>query len=236
MYNTELPTHAELPTSRQLIRSTLIAAAVAGALLITIVLPAEYSIDPTGIGNVLGLKRMGEIKASLASEALSEAQASAASAPGAIAAVPPIFAPVPVPAPAVIAAAPAAVSQAGGVVALKQPLELPAAGKTDEVMLTLKPGQAAEVKLSMMKGAKVTYKWVVRGGGTVNFDTHGDSTKAPAVNYHGYGKGRQSTGDEGTLTAAFDGNHGWYWRNRSNEDAVLTLSTQGAYGAVKRVL
>ena len=234
MYNTELPTHAELPTSRQLIRSTLIAAAVAGALLITAILPAEYGIDPTGIGNALGLKRMGEIKASLAREALSEAQASIASAPGALAPVPPIPAPVPV--PAVIAVAPAAAPQAGGVTASKQPLELPAAGKTDEVMLTLKPGQAAEIKLSMLKGAKVTYKWVVRGGGTVNFDTHGDSTKAPAVNYHGYGKGRQSTGDEGTLTAAFDGNHGWYWRNRSNEDAVLTLSTQGAYSAVKRVL
>ena len=234
MYNTELPTHAELPTSRQLIRSTLIAAAVAGALLITAILPAEYGIDPTGIGNALGLKRMGEIKASLASEALSEAQASIASAPGALAPVPPIPAPVPV--PAVIAVAPAAAPQAGGVTASKQPLELPAADKTDEVMLTLKPGQAAEVKLSMLKGAKVTYKWVVRGGGTVNFDTHGDSTKAPAVNYHGYEKGRQSTGDEGTLTAAFDGNHGWYWRNRSNEDAVLTLSTQGAYSAVKRVL
>ena len=85
----------------------------------------------------------------------------------------------------------------------------------DELSLTLKPGQAAEVKLDMKKGAKVTYKWVVRGGGMVNFDTHGDSAIAPAVGYHGYGKGRQSTGDEGTLTAAFDGNHGWYWRNRS---------------------
>ena len=88
----------------------------------------------------------------------------------------------------------------------------------------------------MLKGAKVTYKWAVRGGGTVNFDTHGDSTIAPAVGYHGYGKGRQSTGDEGTLTAAFDGNHGWYWRNRSKEDAIVTLSTQGAYNAIKRVL
>lgn len=233
MYNTELPTRAELPTSRQLIRSTLIAAVVAGALLTTAVMPAEYGIDPTGIGNALGLKRMGEIKTSLASEAANESQAPTAPAPVAIAAVP---VPAPKTATLAVAAAPVAVPQAGVVAAPEQPPESQAAGKMDEVSVTLKPGQAAEVKLDMKKGAKVTYKWVVRGGGTVNFDTHGDSIKAPAVDYHGYGKGRQSTGDEGTLTAAFDGNHGWYWRNRSKEDAIVTLSTKGAYNAIKRVL
>jgi hypothetical protein len=59
----------ELPSSRTLLRSTLLALAVAAALLVTVVLPAEYAIDPTGIGRVLGLTRMGEIKVSLAREA-----------------------------------------------------------------------------------------------------------------------------------------------------------------------
>lgn len=55
----------ELPSSAQLIRSTAIAAASAVAILVTVVLPAEYNIDPTGIGGVLGLSEMGRSKPSL---------------------------------------------------------------------------------------------------------------------------------------------------------------------------
>jgi hypothetical protein len=45
----------EPPSRAKLIRATLIAAVVAGVLLITIVLPAEYGIDPLGTGEALGL-------------------------------------------------------------------------------------------------------------------------------------------------------------------------------------
>ena len=69
MYNTDMPSRAELPSSAQLLRSTLIAAGVAAALLVTVVLPAEYNIDPTGAGRALGLTEMGEIKTQLAREA-----------------------------------------------------------------------------------------------------------------------------------------------------------------------
>ncbi len=69
MFNAEKPSLNELPTSAQLIRSTAIAAASAVAILVTVVLPAEYDIDPTGIGGVLGLAEMGEIKSQLAAEA-----------------------------------------------------------------------------------------------------------------------------------------------------------------------
>jgi hypothetical protein len=226
MYNTDLPTRAELPSSRQLLRSTLIAAATAGVLLVTVVMPAEYGIDPTGIGSVLGLKRMGEIKTSLAAEASSPPQASPA---------PAAQAPAPAPAPApVVASTPAAAAPSTQAVASTAP-QAAAAGKSDEVSLTLKPGQAAEIKLDMRKGAKVAYRWTVRGG-HVNFDTHGDPIAPKTGAYHGYGKGRQATRDEGVLQAAFDGKHGWYWRNRSQEDATVTLSTQGDYTAIQRVL
>ena len=69
MYNTDLPTRAELPSTGKLLRSTLLAAVIAIALLVTVVLPAEYAIDPTGAGRLLGLTEMGEIKAQLAEEA-----------------------------------------------------------------------------------------------------------------------------------------------------------------------
>ena len=214
MYNTELPTRAELPTSRQLIRSTVIAVVTAGVLLTTTVLPAEFGIDPTGIGSALGLKKMGEIKTALAREAAGEAQRS--------------------PPPA--DAAPSAATTTPKTEAAASPAPTPEpAGKSDEVTVSLKPGQAAEVKLDMRKGAKVSYEWTVRGG-AVNVDAHGDPVNPPAGFYHGYGKGRQMSKDKGVLQAAFDGKHGWYWRNRSSSAVTLTLSTQGQYTAIKRVL
>ena len=64
-----LPERAELPTNHQLNRATLLAIGVAGAILVTTVLPAEYGIDPTGIGGVLGLTEMGAMKSGAARSA-----------------------------------------------------------------------------------------------------------------------------------------------------------------------
>jgi hypothetical protein len=44
--------HASTP---QLLKATTLTLAAAGAILLTTVLPAEYGIDPTGIGEALGL-------------------------------------------------------------------------------------------------------------------------------------------------------------------------------------
>jgi hypothetical protein len=73
MYNSNIPTDTEVPSTAKLIKSTILAAITAGVLLVTFVMPAEYGIDPTGIGNAIGLKRMGEIKTSLAEEAAQDA-------------------------------------------------------------------------------------------------------------------------------------------------------------------
>lgn len=207
MYNTDLPKRAELPSARQLLRSTVIAAAVAIGLLVTIVLPSEYGIDSTGVGRALGLTQMGEIKRALASEASKS--------------------PTSPPAPA--AQQPATRSS-------EAPVK-PAApsGQTHTMTVRLKPGQAAEIKLSMSKGATVRYEWTAQGG-PVNYDTHGDPASAPKGFYHGYGKGRNSGGDKGTLEAAFDGTHGWFWRNRSAAEVTVKLQTTGDYAQIKRVL
>ena len=71
------PPDALAPTSRQLIRSTILAVAVAALLLVTCVLPAEYGVDPTGVGRLLGLTQMGEVKMALAEEAANNAAAEA---------------------------------------------------------------------------------------------------------------------------------------------------------------
>jgi hypothetical protein len=46
-----------LPSTRQLWRATGLAVTAATVLLFTIILPAEYGIDPTGAGRALGLLR-----------------------------------------------------------------------------------------------------------------------------------------------------------------------------------
>lgn len=73
MYNSETPTRAELPSSKQLLRSTILAAVSAVVLLVAVVLPAEYGVDPTGIGRVLRMTEMGDIKQQLAAEAEADA-------------------------------------------------------------------------------------------------------------------------------------------------------------------
>ena len=74
MYNTHKPLENDLPTSSQLLKSTMVAIGVGCALLILVVLPAEYGTDPTGVGELLGLKKMGEIKTRLKQDFLKENQ------------------------------------------------------------------------------------------------------------------------------------------------------------------
>lgn len=213
MYNTDLPTRAELPGTAQLVRSTVVAALVAGALLITVILPAEYGVDPTGAGRALGLTAMGEVKLALAREA--QAGEAAAGAP----------------VPASGAAAPSAAATPVSA----EPATPAMTTREHTVTVTLKPGEAAEIKLTMQKDASVDYRWITDGAG-VNYDTHGDPVGAPKNFYHGYGKGRNETAQAGTLQAAFDGKHGWFWRNRSTGAVTITLKTSGAYGLIERVL
>ena len=74
------PAPAEPPSAGRLLRSTAIAVVVAAFILATVVLPAEYGVDPTGLGRVLGLTQMGEVKARLAAEAAADAAADAQAA------------------------------------------------------------------------------------------------------------------------------------------------------------
>jgi len=72
MFNTHNPPENDLPTSSQLLKSTMVAIGVGCTLLILVILPAEYGTDPTGVGELLGLKKMGEIKTRLKEDSLKE--------------------------------------------------------------------------------------------------------------------------------------------------------------------
>ena len=210
MYNANKPDASELPSTRRLLRSTGIAVVVASALLVTVVLPAEYGVDPTGVGSLLGLAEMGRIKMQLAAEAEAEEAAS-------------------VPAPA---ASPTSSTPTAPVATTPAAATSPAtAVRNDVTVLTLAPDEGAEIKLVMEDGARVRYAWS-SSGGRINFDIHADR---PGTAYHGYGKG-SSQREQGELVAAFTGSHGWFWRNRSGAPVTITLRTEGSYSEVKRVV
>jgi hypothetical protein len=221
MYNSDTPLRAELPSSRQLLRSTILAAISALILLVAVVLPAEYGIDPTGVGRVLRLTEMGEVKQQLAAEAAADAPAAAPAAQSPAtatsglattsAAEPPVK--------AAVAEAPKEPAQAAA----------PKMAWRDEIPVILTPGEGTEIKLKMTQGAKAQYAWVVEGG-TVNFDTHGDAL-LKSISYE---KGRGVSSKEGVREAAFTGNHGWYWRNRGQTNVKLILRTRGDYTDIKR--
>ncbi len=211
MYNTETPKDINLPSSARLIKSTVLALVSAGVVLVTCVLPAEYAIDPTGIGKVLGLTKMGEIKHSLATE---NANTNTQNTNDVI--VQTMESTIIVPAASI------------------EPIQPTIANRKDSITVDLEPDQATEVKLSMSKGATVRYEWTTDGGG-LNYDTHGDTPDGPKDFYHGYGKGRNETKQNGNLTAAFDGNHGWYWRNRTESPVKVVLNVEGQYSDIKKM-
>ncbi|MFT6387004.1 MAG: hypothetical protein ACJAUP_000374 [Cellvibrionaceae bacterium] len=222
MYNTNIPSDRELPSTSKLIKSTVIALVVAGVLLVAVVMPSEYGIDPTGLGEISGLKRMGEIKVSLAKEAETAVEKSAKTTrfEVTIADAEPTTAVAEVEEPVVEALPPA-------------PAVIPnnKAYQHHEITFSLAPDEGTEVKVTMAKGAKVDYIWETNGGKS-NFDVHGDSKKLK-ISYHPYYKGSDSK-REGTLEAAFDGGHGWFWRNRTNNTLTITIKTTGEYTGIKR--
>ena len=203
MFNAERPAPSDLPSTGRLLKSTGIAAVIASALLVTTVLPAEYGVDPTGVGSLLGLTEMGRIKMQLAEEAKADAAAETAGSSA-------VAAPAVQPTPA--------------------PSALQAQAWADTTTVNLAPDDGYEVKLVMEKGATARFEWFTNGP-KVNYDTHGDGA---GINYHGYGKGTNVDRQEGELTAAFTGSHGWFWRNRSGQPVTITLRTSGDYTDMKQ--
>ncbi len=104
----------------------------------------------------------------------------------------------------------------------------------DSMAITLQPSEGIEVKMSMRASEKARYAWTTNGG-EVYFNMHGEPPDPPKdYAAHRYGKGT-STGESGELVAAFDGVHGWFWRNRNDVPVTITLKTGGAYLVLKEM-
>jgi hypothetical protein len=97
----------------------------------------------------------------------------------------------------------------------------------DTVMVTIPARGDKEYKLLLNKGESFEYSWSTDGV-ELFYDFHGE----PKSDSSGYFKSfRKSTDskDDGNLTAIFSGTHGWYWKNTSPTEVVVTLKIKGEY-------
>lgn len=208
-----------LPSNKQLVKATALAVAVAGVLLVTTVLPAEYGIDPTGVGSHLGLNVLA-----------SEAAAAEPEAKPAVAAV-----------AAVAAATPSADQQACNMEAAAKAAK--AFGANDKqrfaaeafspvtrmpahetLTVTLAPGKGAEVKTLLKAGEGMVFHW--KASGDVAIDMHGEriGEKGGWTSYDIEAAQREAGG---TFVAPFEGSHGWYWENRGTTPVTVQVDVTG---------
>lgn len=194
MHNAPKPNIEDLPTLSQLRRSSILAAIGAVAIGVMIYLPAEYGTDPTGVGSVLGLTEMGEIKQQLAVEAADDEALHGGDTSS---------------------------SLMDDIFGLFVSTAYAQDAWQDEITFTLEPGEYTEIKATMEAGVTLTYAWVATGG-RVNFDLHAHSG-SDAVTYE-KGRGQTSGQGSFETPFAGDHGWFWRNRDKADVTVTLQLS------------
>lgn len=193
------------PSSRRLYKSIAFAVIGAVVLLVLVVLPAEYGIDPTGVGRAMGLTAIHEPGRTLqikdvigGNENYREVK------------IPEPGAPTPLPNPAVI-----------------QLKTMDAPTKT--VTVKLEVDQQTEIKAALDAAQVIIYSWKSDGEVYTDFHGHEPGAGQEFVRYE-----EQQTGHEGrgSLVAPFKGEHGWFWLNLSDKPVTITLTVTGYYNDI----
>ena len=206
------------PSQGKLLKGALLAFVAAVVVTVLFVLPAEFGVDPTGIGAKLGLLDLAE---------------SAESAPGSASAGgntvdegtwPAIPEDFDFYEPDIVG----------------DPYSRTQAGKfrSDTITIELDVGEQTEYKAIMQQGNAFVYHWKLEKG-IVYTDFHAD----PGENAAGYPDryyvryAESETGENsGSLVAPFAGNHGWYWLNIEEEPITITLEIHGYYDRVEELM
>lgn len=166
------------PSAATLAKASIVATALAVIVLITVILPAEYNIDPTGLGGKLGLT---------------------------------VF------------------SATTAVATDEEPL--PGGDQSSHLIELMVPsGEGIEYKFRMSRSGKMTYEWV-SDGQPLDLDLHGEPEGDSTGYFESY---VVATANEmkGSFTAPFDGSHGWYWKNNTDEDVAVLLKVKGQFEVI----
>ena len=197
------------PAPGALLRSAAIALAAAAAATVLFVLPAEYGIDPTGVGARLGLMNLAAVEDHDDDEATRTVVGTYPSLPDADAFdyfEPEVF------------GEPFSKAQ-------QSPF------REDTFTIELDVSEQVEYKAVMKRGDTIVFAWSVDAA-TVYTDFHAD----PGEDAEGYPEGyfiRYSESEDaqnsGSLVAPFAGNHGWYWLNIEEKPVTISLRVAGYY-------
>lgn len=221
MVHSELDTH--VVPKRELLRGTVYAAIVAAVILAVAVLPAEYGVDPTGLGKAMGLTKL---HADSATPAIANNSA-AVQAPGAATAVPAAGPSVPA------GGSPRSTVSAPGeqrALTISSRPSLPY--RTDDMEILVAPGKGVEVKTLLAKGQTLIYTWKTKDAALVNHDFHGEPVNAKENEFESFILEKEVSESRGTLIAPFTGVHGWYWKNKSTVPVTVVLRASGFYSEI----
>jgi hypothetical protein len=196
----------------KIIKATLISVIVGTLLLVIAVLPAEYGMDPTGAGNLLGFSKLYVPEAA-------GTNTLGAMVPGA--SNPTIK-----------------LEKAGSGPNVERPAEADnpppptqLKSREDETKVVVPAGKGIEFKIDMLKYGKMKYEWTTSNGEVLYFDFHGEvkqEKKVKEVYFESYTIAN-SNNMVGTLLAPYDGKHGWFFRNTGSEDVTVNLRLKGQY-------
>jgi len=200
-----MSTSSQPASNNRLVTSILVAAAAGLLLLLTIVLPAEYGVDPLGTGQLLGLNAINaeptrtiEISDVIGgNEQLTEVE------------IPDFGDPVPLPNPTV-----------------HQDETIPSQTRT--LQIPIGPEQETEIKTVLGEGKVILYSWEVDQG-DIYSDFHGHAPEFGPEFFVRYEEHQEGSGNDGSLVAPFSGEHGWYWLNYNEFPVIVTLTVNGYF-------
>jgi hypothetical protein len=220
MKDTENQNSQAAPSQGHLLKGALLALVAAAVVTVMFVLPAEYGVDPTGIGAKLGLLDIAATAETLESGASSGGSMTVEGTWPGIPEEFDFYEPD-------ILGDPYARTQA-------------AKFRSDTVTIELDVGEQTEYKAIMKQGDALVYNWKLEKG-VVYTDFHADPGEyAAAAGYPDQYYIRYAESEigesSGSLVAPFDGNHGWYWLNIEEVPITITLEVHGYYDRIEELM
>jgi hypothetical protein len=192
-------------TARKLLTSMAATIGAALLILVLIVLPAEYGIDYTGVGAALGLTAMAEAP----SKTITLTDNLGGNETVREIAIPDAGEPTPLPNPAVF-----------------QDEATPPQTRTLQIVIPAE--KETEVKVKMQAGKAVAFSWQTDGA-LLYVDYHGHNPEYGQDFFVRYKEEQESASGNGTLTAPFAGEHGWYWLNFNEGPVTVTITVTGYF-------